>query len=152
MLKIITTCILGLVSLACMNAQTEMAWSTYNIGFVAPPTMQTLVDSKGRFEASNDNVQISIFPWDGRVNFDDLGDGTIDIATQLGYETTGSADALELDDYQGFYVQAAKQGIEAIVVLLYNNAGNVSLVADIQYQPGFINEAMDIALSFYATN
>lgn len=135
-----------------LHAQSEYTWNDYNVSFNASPALQIKVDNKAQLEAADDNVMMRIFPWSESLNFDDLSDATMDIAIRLGFENVNSADAMELDDYQAFYTKGIKDGQEGIVVLLYDNQKNISLVSTIIYQPGFENEAMDIALSFYMSN
>lgn len=152
MAKFILTGIFLFMCYSCLNAQAEYNVRAYNLAFNAAPDMQTVVDSKAEYELSNENVRVRIMPWNDSINFDDLGDATMDIAGRLGYENVNSADALELDDFQGFYTKGTRDGLDALIILLYDNSRDRSLIATISYQPGFENEAIDIALSFYTTN
>ncbi|MBL7831404.1 MAG: hypothetical protein JNK41_10285 [Saprospiraceae bacterium] len=134
-----------------LQAQTEFTWDTHGIGFKTAARMKVTTNNADEFEAQSDNIQLNIFPWqDQNINFDDLADATVDIAKQLKFDNVDAADALEIDDFQGFFVHGKKDGVNALILLLLDKKSSTNLIVTIVYQEGFEDVAVKLAESFYA--
>ena len=132
-------------------AQDDYQWDTHGIGFKAKSDMRIITNKADEFEAANDQIQLDIFPWqDANINKDDLADGIIEIAKDLKFDNIHGADALEIDDFQGYYVEGTKDGVEALILILLDKESSTNLVATIVYQNGSQADAYKIAESFYA--
>lgn len=132
-------------------AQTDFVWDSHGIGFKTADRMKVSVNQADEFEAASENIQLNIFPWqDEKINFDDLADATVSIAKELKFDAISEADALEIDDFQGYFVQGTKDGVKALILLLMDKKSSTNMIVTIVYQPGFEQEAYKIADSFYA--
>lgn len=132
-------------------AQNEFTWDAHGVGFKTGARMEVTVNKEDEFEAKNDNIQLNIFPWqDEKVNVDDLADATIDMAKKLNYDNIDVADALEIDDFQGYFVHGTKDGVHALILLLLDKKSSTNLIVTIVYQPDFEDVAVKIADSFFA--
>ena len=143
--------VLFLSTMVVSNAQTDFLWDSHGIGFKTADRMKVSINQADQFEASSENIQLNIFPWqDENINFDDLADATVSIAKELKFDNINEADALEIDDFQGYFVQGTKDGVKALILLLLDKKSSTNLIVTIVYQPGFEQEAYKIADSFFA--
>lgn len=143
--------LLFLGSASLLKAQDDYQWDTHGIGFKAKSDMKVVVNKADEFEASNGQITLDIFPWqDAEVNHEDLADGIVEIAKELKFDNIHGADALEIDDFQGYYVEGTKDGVEALIIILLDKESSTNLIATIIYQKGNKEDAYKIADSFYA--
>ncbi len=132
-------------------SQDEYKWDSHGIGFKASSDMKVTVNKADEFEASNGKITLDIFPWqDENVNKDDLADGIVAIAKELKFDNVHGADAMEIDDFQGYYVLGSKEGVEALIMILLDKESSTNMIVTIVYEKGSQDIALKIADSFYA--
>ncbi|HMG15497.1 MAG TPA: hypothetical protein VK590_08630 [Saprospiraceae bacterium] len=144
--------LLFLISINCtLFSQDEYKWDSHGIGFKAASDMKVTVNKADEFEATNEKITLDIFPWqDENVNKDDLADGIISIAKELKFDNVHDADAMEIDDFQGYYVLGTKDGVEALIMILLDKESSTNMIVTIVYEKGNQDAAIKIADSFYA--
>lgn len=132
-------------------SQVEYTWDSHGIGFKATSDMKVTVNKADEFEATNGKITLDIFPWqDENINHDDLADATVAIAKDLKFDNIHGADALEIQDFQGYYVMGSKDGVEAIIMTLLDKESSTNMIVTIVYDSGSQATAIKIADSFYA--
>lgn len=134
-----------------LTAQRDYHWDTYGIGFSIPGSMQIDANSAAGFEASNNDIYLGIFPFDDEnIDSDHLYNSTIEIATELQYDSIEDGGELEIDDFEGYYVIGQKDGISALVVTLLDTESETNVFVVVAFADGFDSVAANIVESFYA--
>lgn len=134
------------------NAQmTDMHWDTHGVGFKVPSDVRITTNNAEEFTAENANVFLTIAPiQDGELNKDHMADATVEMAKGLGYDSVDEGDAIDIDDFTGYYVKGTKEGVNAVVMALLDKKSSTNLLVVVVYNDGFEEKAVDILASFYA--
>ena len=147
---LLTTLTFLLLSIS-MNAQTDMIWDTHGVGFTVPDDFKIETNNAEDFTAGNDALFLSILPWqDEAITEDDLADAVYAFAKELKYDRINEGDAIEIDDFTGYYIKGRKDGANAVLLALLDKESSTNLLVVIVYANGYEDAAVDIAASFYA--
>ena len=131
--------------------QTDMIWDTHGVGFSVPRNFQIETNNADEFTAGNDNLFLSILPiQDKTITEDELADAVVEMAEGLDYDRIQEGDAIDIDDFTGYYVKGRKDGANAILMALLDKESSTNLLIVIVYADGYEDAAVDIAASFYA--
>lgn len=140
--------ILGTFSI---QAQTDMVWDAYGVGFSVPKDFVEETNNREEFSAGNDNVFMTIMPLaDETITDDDLADAVVLMAEEMEYDRVQEGDEIDIDDFTGYYVKGKKDGANAILMALLDKESSTNLFVAIVYVNGFEDAAIDMAVSFYA--
>ncbi len=132
-------------------SQTDMVWDTHGVGFSVPKNFKIETNTGEEFSAGNDNLYLSIFPiQDKTITEDDLADVVVDMAEGLDYDRIQEGDAIDIDDFTGYYVKGRKDGANAVLMALLDKESSTNLLVVIVYADGYEDAAIDMAASFYA--
>lgn len=131
--------------------QTDMIWDTHGVGFSVPRNFQIETNNADEFTAGNDNLFLSILPiQDKTITEDELADAVVEMAEGLDYDRIQEGDAIDIDDFTGYYVKGRKDGANAVLIALLDKESSTNLLIVIVYADGYEDAAVDIAASFYA--
>lgn len=137
--------------LSASAQMTDMHWDTHGVGFKVPANVRITTNNAEEFTAENANVFLTIAPiQDGELNKDHMAEATIEMATGLGYDTVEEGDAIDIDDFTGYYVKGTKEGVNAVVMALLDKKSSTNLLVVVVYNEGFEDKAVEILASFYA--
>ncbi|MEO6758638.1 MAG: hypothetical protein ABIO24_04220 [Saprospiraceae bacterium] len=140
-----------LVSVAAVQAQTEMHWDTHGVGFTVPSNFKIETNNAEEYTASNDNIYFSITPiQDENITKEHLADAVVEMAKGLEYDIVDDADEADIDDFTGYYVKGRKDGVNAILMALLDQESSTNLLVVIVYDDNSLDKAIDIANSFFA--
>src|SRR5262245_21504467 len=85
----------------------EWTWDTYKMKFKAPNNMRVVESDANKFEATNDNITMDIYPRkDENLTYDGMKTAIINWASQTrlvysAYNKNGDAQPIYLDDMNG---------------------------------------------------
>jgi hypothetical protein len=149
--KLFIWLVLCIASINVGFAQTDMVWDTHGVGFSVPDDFEISANNAEEFTADNGNLFLSILPiQDKTITTDELYDAVVEMATELEYDRIQDGDAVDIDDFTGYYVRGRKDGTTAIVMALLDRESSTNLLVVIVHNDGHEDEAIDIANSFYA--
>ncbi len=145
------------VCLLCFGASnlsaqmTDMLWDTHGVGFKVPNSFVIEANNAEEFTAGNDELILSIVPvQDEEINDDDLADAVVEMAKGLEYDVVEEGEAIDIDDFSGYYIKGRKDGVNAVVMALLDKKSSTNLLVVIAYADGYEDRAIKIAASFYA--
>ncbi|MBP6184010.1 MAG: hypothetical protein KA479_03660 [Saprospiraceae bacterium] len=139
------------VCLAPLNAQTDMIWDAYGLGFTLEKGMKITENDGETFTAERNDLFLTIVPIkDREITEDDLSDAVVTMAGEMDYDSLTDADELELNDLFGYYVEGTKDGAHAVVIALMDVESANNYLAVIVFTPEVRNKAIQLARSFYA--
>ena len=145
------TCAICLLLSSTMMAQTDMIWDTHGVGFTVPDDFEIETNNADEFTADNGSLFLSILPiQDKTITPDDLADAVAEMAAELDYDRIQEGDAIDIDDFTGYYVKGRKDGTNAVLMALLDKESSTNMLVVIVYTDGQEDEAIDIASSFYA--
>ena len=134
-----------------LSAQTTMEWEDHGIGFSVPDDFSIITNSGEEFTAVNEHLFLSMAPiQDETVTEDNLALAVVQMAVEMQYDVVSEADAIEIDDFIGYYVKGTLDGSHAVVMALMDTESSTNLLVIIAYDEGYENQALRIAASFYA--
>ncbi|MBK9106425.1 MAG: hypothetical protein IPL92_18155 [Saprospiraceae bacterium] len=134
-----------------LQAQTDMIWDTHGVGFTVPDDFKIEANNAEEFTAGNDALYLSILPiQDEWVTEDDLADAVVTMAQELKYDRIQEGDAIDIDDFTGYYIKGRKDGANAVFFALLDKESSTNLIVVIVYADDYEDDAVDIAASFYA--
>jgi hypothetical protein len=129
----------------------DMVWDDYGIGFKLPPGMKVTENNGESFTAEGNGLVLVLQPVKDRtVTEDDLAEAAVTMAVEAGYTTVTEADALELDDLYGYYIEGEMDGAKAFVIAMMDTLSANNYLAIILFNDRSRNSAVDLANSFYA--
>ena len=140
-----------LCSLFATAQMTDMKWDTHGVGFKVPSNVKITANNADEFSAENANIAVSIIPiQDAELDEEHMADATIEMAKGLGYDSISDGDAVEIDDFKGYYLRGTKDGVNALVMALLDSRSSTNLLVVIVYADRFENQSLEIANSFFA--
>ncbi len=150
-LKIIQLTLLAvLFSVGTLFAQDDYTWDAHGVGFSVPSDFIVQSNADNEFSASSGDVYLSIASWeDESVDKEGLEDAAVDAALELNLDELTDADELEIDVFVGYYVEGAKNGLNAFIATLLDTESDTNIVVIIVYKDGHEDEATNIILSLY---
>lgn len=146
-----TLAVLCLAATSVSAQMTDMHWDTHGVGFKVPDNFAIETNNAEEFTASNDNLFLTIVPiQDEDVNDDDLADAVVEMAKGLEYDDIEEGEAIEIDDFTGYYIKGRKDGTNAVVMAVLDKKSSTNLLVVIVYVDGYEKQAVNIAASLYA--
>jgi hypothetical protein len=134
-----------------LSAQTKMEWDLHGVGFTVPSDFAIEANNSEEFTAGNDHLFLSIYPiQDETITEDNLADAVVEMAVSMEYDVVDEADAIDIDDFTGYYVKGTLDAANVVVMALLDKKSSTNLLVVIAYDQGFENQAINIASSFYA--
>ncbi len=134
-----------------LDAQTKMEWDDHGVGFTVPNDFQIATNNGEEYSAGNDHLFLSIFPiQDETLTEDNLADAVVEMAAAMEYDVLDEADAIDIDDFTGYYVKGTLDEAHVVVMALLDKKSSTNLLVVIAYDNGYENQAIKIAGSFYA--
>ncbi len=134
-----------------LSAQVQMEWADHGIGFTVPGDFSIITNTGEEFTAVNEHLYLSMTPiQDETVTEDNLAEAVVQMAIEMQYDVVDEADAIEIDDFIGYYVKGSLDAAHAVVMALMDTQSSTNLLVIIAYDKGYENEALKIAASFYA--
>ncbi len=135
-----------------VSAQKDWRWEQHGVGFSAPANMRITTNNASEFTAEGSDLLLSIYvEQDGEVTKETLAEALVAAAKELQYDEISDADELEIDDFEGYYVEGTKDGVGAFIITLLDKKSSTNLVVIIAFtSDGARDKAIDIADSFYA--
>ncbi|MBL7825954.1 MAG: hypothetical protein JNJ57_04940 [Saprospiraceae bacterium] len=133
-------------------AQKDWRWDTHGVGFSAPSNMRVTTNNANEFAAESSDLFLSIYAeQDGEVTEETLKEALIAAATEMEYDNISAADALDIHDFKGYFVEGTKDGVGAFILTLLDSRSATNLVIAIVYTTDEARKkAIDIGDSFYA--
>lgn len=137
-----------------LNAQTMVTytWSTYKMKFDIPTSFTEKVNNSEKFEASNPDINLTIYPRkgenldaDGMINALSgwVSDSQIENLTQMDVVTD------QLNGYWGVYQEGTKNGWPVFLMLMVDpDYPDISFYVWVSYREGTEDTAVKILLSF----
>jgi hypothetical protein len=141
----------GLFALPVAQAQTDMVWDDYGLGFTLPRGMRVIENDGEVFSAESDDLHLTIMPYaDPTLTPDDMADFVVAMANELDYDRLTDADELALNDLYGYYLEGVKDGVKAVLIALMDEHSASNYIVVIVYTREARNKAIRLAQSFYA--
>lgn len=134
-----------------LSAQTAMEWEDHGIGFTVPDDFSVITNNGEEYTAVNEHLFLSLAPiQDESITEDNLASAVVQMAVEMKYDVVDEANALEIDDFTGYYVKGQLDGAHAVVMALMDTRSSTNLLVIIAYDEDYEDEALQIAASFYA--
>ncbi len=133
-------------------AQKDWRWDSHGVAFSAPANLHVTANTESEFTAENSDLLLTIYAeQDGAVTEETLADALIAAAHEMKYDHISDADALQIDDFAGYFVEGTKDGVGAVIITLLDHKSNTNLVVVMAYTSDASREkAIEVAHSFYA--
>lgn len=133
-------------------AQKDWQWPAHGVGFSAPSNLKVTTNNDNEFSAEGSDIFLTIQPiQDASITEDHLAEALVAVAEEMEYEDIHAADALQIDDFVGYFVEGTKDGVGAFIVLLLDKKSSTNLVIVMAYtSDAGRTKAIAIGDSFYA--
>ncbi len=151
--KFFSVALLGLflLSFNVVSAQVDMLWDTHRVGFKVPRGFVIETNNADEFSAGNDNVYVTISPiQDENLTTDDLAEVVAVMVKEMDYDLVTDGDAVEVQNFTGYYVRGSKDGANAIVMALLDPESATNLIVVVMYSGDFEKQALTTVNSFYS--
>ena len=87
----------------------------------------------------------------GEVSKDHLGEALVAAAKEMEYDDISTVDEVQIDDFDGYFVEGTKDGVGAFIITLLDKKSSTNLVIVIVYtDDASRKKAIEIGDSFYA--
>ena len=140
--------------LLCSNAltaQVDMTWDTHGVGFKVPRGFVIETNNAEEFSAGNDNIFVTIAPiQDENITTEDLADVVAAMVKEMDYDLVTDGDAVDVQNFTGYYVRGSKDGANAIVMALLDPESATNLIVVAIYSGDYEDDALMIVNSFYS--
>ncbi len=134
-----------------LTAQIDMTWDTHKVGFKVPRGFQIETNNAEEFSASNDNLFVTIAPiQDESLTADDLAEVVDAMAKELDYDLITDGDAVDVNNFTGYYKRGSKDGSSAIVMALLDPESATNLIVVAIYSDDNEEQALTVVNSFYS--
>ncbi len=133
-------------------SQQDWRWDNHGVGFSAPANLRVTTNNASEFTAEGSDLFLTIYAeQDGEVSEETLADALVVAAKELEYDHISDVDALEIDDFTGYYVEGTKDGVGAFIITLLDKKSATNLVVVLVFTDDAAREkAIKVATSFYA--
>jgi Dihydro-orotase-like len=133
-------------------SQQDWRWDGHGVGFSAPANLRVTTNNASEFTAEGSDLFLSIYvEQDGEVSEETLADALVVAAKEMEYDEISDVDALEVDDFTGYYVEGKKDGVGAFIITLLDKKSATNLVVVLVFTNDTAREkAIEVATSFYA--
>ncbi len=128
-----------------------MVWETHRVGFKVPRGFVIETNNADEFSAGNDNVYMTIAPiQDENITTDDLADVVDAMVKEMDYDLITDGDAVEVNNFTGYYTRGSKDGANAVVMALLDPESATNLIVVVIYSGDYENAALTAVNSFYS--
>ncbi len=133
-------------------SQQDWRWDDHGVGFSAPKNLRITTNNANEFSAEASDLYLTIYvEQDGEVSEETLADALVVAAKEMNYDHISDVDALEIDDFTGYYVEGTKDGVGAFIITLLDKKSATNLVVVLVFTDDAARDkAIKIANSFYA--
>ncbi|MBK8556383.1 MAG: hypothetical protein IPL65_11725 [Lewinellaceae bacterium] len=132
-------------------SQQKMLWDAHGIGFAVPSNFRVETNNVDEFSASNDNLYLSILPFqDEEITKDNLADAVLSAAHEMNYDHVTEVDEVDLQDFTGYYVLGEIEGVHAVIMAMMDTESSTNMMVVIVYNEGYERSAVEMAKSFFA--
>ena len=136
---------------AQLTAQVDMTWDTHKVGFKVPRGFKIETNNAEEFSAGNDNIFMTIAPiQDENITTDDLADVVDAMVKEMDYDLITDGDAVEVNNFTGYYTRGSKDGANAVVMALLDPESATNLIVVVIYTGDFEDAALTAVNSFYS--
>ena len=136
---------------ANLSAQVDMTWDTHGVGFKVPRGFVVETNNAEEFSAGNDNIFVTIAPiQDENITDDDLAEVVAAMVKEMDYDLVTDGDAVEVQNFSGYYARGSKDGADAVVMALLDPDSATNLIVVAIYSGDFEKDALMIVNSFYS--
>lgn len=136
---------------SAVSAQVDMTWDTHGVGFKVPRGFVIETNNAEEFSAGNDNIFVTIAPiQDENISTDDLADVVAAMVKEMDYDLVTDGDAVDVQNFTGYYVRGSKDGADAIVMALLDPESATNLIVVAIYSGDYEDDALMIVNSFYS--
>jgi hypothetical protein len=151
-IRIIPIALFGLLFFSAqLSAQVDMVWETHRVGFKVPRGFTIETNNADEFSAGNDNIYMTIAPiQDENITTDDLADVVDAMVKEMDYDLITDGDAVEVNNFTGYYVRGSKDGANAVVMALLDPESATNLIVVVIYSGDYENAALTAVNSFYS--
>jgi len=154
MTKLFKTILLLAISLLSTTAfaQKDWRWEKHGIAFSAPSNLRVTTNNAEEFTAEGSDLFLSLYvEQDSEVTEETLAEVLVAAAGEMEYDEITDVDALNIQDFKGFYVEGTKDGVGAVIIALLDEKSSTNLIISIAYTTDAARDkAIAIADSFYA--
>lgn len=134
-----------------VTAQVDMKWDTHGVGFKVPRGFVVETNNAEEFSAGNDNVYVTIAPiQDENITTDDLSEVVAAMVKEMDYDLVTDGDAVDVNNFTGYYVRGSKDGSSALVMALLDPESATNLIVVSIYSGDYEDDALMIVNSFYS--
>ncbi|MCF8246716.1 MAG: hypothetical protein K9J37_17510 [Saprospiraceae bacterium] len=151
-IHIFSAAFIGLFFLSAqLTAQVDMVWETHRVGFKVPRGFVVDTNTGEEFSAGNDNVYLTISPiQDENITTDDLVDLVDVMVKEMDYDLVTDGDAVNVQNFTGYYARGSKDGANAIVMALLDPSSATNLIVVVIYSGDFEDAALATVNSFFS--
>jgi len=139
--------VLSIFGVSQSSAQQAYVWEEYGISFSLADDFAEVTNNQEEFSATGDAMEFAIIPFkDASVSDSDITTFTIGIANSLDLEGVDDVNTIQLNDFQGGYVEGVKDGVKIFLLGLIDPNSETNFFVIIT----FINEdenAIDEAIA-----
>ncbi len=124
-------------------------WDTYGINFGVPNDFQVDTNIGDEFSGFAIGLSLTIFPWkDAEISTEHLAEATVELAKEMEYSEITNADNVQLNGFEGVYVQGVKDGVNALILSLLDPESDNNFYVVITFEDTYEEDAMAIVKSF----
>ena len=151
-MRIFSAGFIGLFFLSAqLTAQVDMVWETHRVGFKVPRGSVVDTNNDEEFSAGNDNVYMTIAPiQDENISTDDLADVVDAMVSEMDYDLITDGSAVEVNNFNGYYVRGSKDGSNAVVMALLDPSSATNLIVVVIYSGDFEKAALTTVNIFFS--
>lgn len=142
--------LLLLAAILPAHAQTSVwTWQQYGLSFEAPDALRVTRNNATVYEAAHNDLHLSIQVMDYEgINPESLAEALGETAAELGMSADSDVGELVLTTLEGVYIEGLVDGVNTILVLLFDTESNIALLSTVVYNDGLEQVATDIVNSF----
>lgn len=130
-------------------SQTTWTYSQYSLKFTTPSGFNVQTNNGQQFTGTAPGISLTIYPWsDASVTRDNLYSYLENYALNIGYSSLTDGDELDLNGYQGGYVEGIKDNYNAIIIGLLDPYSSTNFIVIISYYDSSVDAAYNLATSF----
>lgn len=150
--SLLTITLVTVFSLASAQTLKSWNWDYYKMKFKAPDNFVVKESTSEKFEATNGNMTLDIYPRVGEnLTYDGMKNATVKWANQLSMYYTGNQPIYlsNINRYWGCAIDGSKNGFPSSIVLLVDpDMPDISFYIWISYRKEYYHDAVAILKSF----
>lgn len=133
-------------------AQVDLKWPAHGVGFSAPGNLKVTANNENEFSAEGGDLFLTINPiQDASLTEENLAEALVATANAMEYDDIHAAEALEIDDFAGYFVEGSKDGVGTFIIMLLDKESSTNLIIVMAFTSDAARtKAIAIGDSFYA--